>query len=245
MSRADLSSLKAFQQVLISEQPMAWVPWSGIFPPASFCHSAPMTAAVAAATLAASCPWTRLAVLLPTETLGAWAPYQGPVSSNTFWTLGGQCRCYLPNEAHADHSLPVITILGILPQAPLSLSCAKIFLFSIQQYWSNECIYMQNSSVKRLSLLSPMFIRRHPVPCCGCPMAYQECPVRVVKWGGKDCRSRRQLKQWRVFALGLGLGLSHNPVPSPPLFGAHDCRMRTAQVAWVSSLTYVDILLMF
>ena len=89
------------------------------------------------------------------------------------WTLGGQCRCYLPNEAHADHSFPVTTVLGILgPRPPVSLSCAD---FPVQHsailvQWMNVYISW-NSSVERLSLLSPVFIREHPVPCCGCPMA--------------------------------------------------------------------------
>lgn len=88
------------------------------------------------------------------------------------WTLGGQCRCYLPNEAHADHSLPVTTILGILGPRPPYLCPVLRFSCSAFSNIGRMNVYISwNSSVNRLSLLSPMFIREHPVPCCGCPMA--------------------------------------------------------------------------
>lgn len=90
------------------------------------------------------------------------------------WTLGGQWRCYLPNEVHADHSLPITTVLGILGPRPPYL--CPVLRFSCSAFSNigqmNECIYISwNSSVERLRMLSPMFIREHPVPCCGCPMA--------------------------------------------------------------------------
>lgn len=171
MSEQIFPPLEAFQQVLISEQPMALSPaWSGIFP----LHPS-VTRPLWPQLWLPSCAWTRLAVLLPTEALGAWAHTRVPVQlTSSPWTPGGQCRRCLPNEAHADHSLPITTVLGILGPRPPYL--CPVLRFSCSAFSNigqmNECIYISwNSSVERLRMLSPVFIREHPVPCCGCPMA--------------------------------------------------------------------------
>lgn len=77
MSELIFPPLKAFQQVLISEQPMALSPaWSGIFPLHPSVTRPLWQQLWLLPQWPPSCPWTRLTVLLPTETLGAWAPYQ-------------------------------------------------------------------------------------------------------------------------------------------------------------------------